>query len=99
MNTWGDEAVTVSGVSGCSMGGCGGGGAAVATPPNTTQAPAVPAGPVQQMPGMTGMAGISLPTPPALHDPRFLDQSVGPVVKKGKAQTIKIPDGLGFGGA
>jgi hypothetical protein len=42
---------------------------------------------------------MSLPTPPPEGDPRFLDGSTGPTVKKGKAETLDIPDGKGFGGA
>jgi hypothetical protein len=57
--------------------------------------------------GMAGMPGMDanhpgLPTPPKAGDPRFLDGSVGPTVKKGKAnkgKKIKIPDGPGFHGA
>lgn len=38
------------------------------------------------------------PAPPAPDDPRFMPGTVGPVVFRGTAATVAIPDGPGFGG-
>jgi hypothetical protein len=65
--------------------------------------------PMPGMPGMAGTAAGAMPemahdhahaevVPPATGDPRFVDGTTGPPVKEGKAKTVKIPDGRGFGG-
>lgn len=57
------------------------------------------ANPGQAALGTDGHVHGELPKAPKKGDRRFLNDSVGPTVKKGKAKTIKIPDGKGFGGA
>jgi hypothetical protein len=54
-------------------------------------------GQVDQAHGAGHAGGVGLPTPPPANDPRFLAGSTGPTVQKGDAETLKIPDGRGFG--
>ena len=47
---------------------------------------------------MEGHGDHVAPTPPAASDARFMPGTVGPVVFRGTAATVTIPDGPGFGG-
>lgn len=94
----GGAATGVAGAAGAPLAYAVDGGGAAAAPAQGAPTRGAPGKPAADPAQGAAHAGHKLPTPPAKGDPRFLANTVGPTVAKGKSKTIKIPDGKGFGG-